>query len=120
MGLPSPRMVFMIVPHFLPGQTESGALPGLRFDRDAAAVPLDDLLADGQPDAGAGVLGACVQPLKHAEDPFEVLWFDAQAVVSHREGPLRAAILGGRDVDLGIRALVLDGVGDEILEDCLS
>ena len=83
------------------GEAKSGALPELRLDRDVAAVPLDDLLADRQPDAGAGELFALVQPLEHAEDPFEILRVDAEAVVLDREHPFLAAVPGGGDVDLG-------------------
>ena len=64
-------------------------------------MPLDDLLADGQSDAGAGKLFALVQPLEHAENPFEVLRVDSQAVVLHRKYPLLSAVLGGGDVHAG-------------------
>ena len=67
-----------------------------------AAVPLDDLLADRQADAGAGELVSLVQPLEHAEDPLEVLRVDPQPVVLHREEPLPVAVLRGRDVHLGV------------------
>ena len=87
------------------------------FDRNAAAVPLDDLLADSQSDAGARKLFPFVQPLKHAENSLKILRVNSQAVILHRECPLLSAILGGRDVYLGhSRALILDGVADEVLK----
>jgi hypothetical protein len=94
-----------------------GTFPGLRFDRDTAAVALDDFLADGQPDASASELIPFVQPLEHAENPFEVLRIDSQAVVFYREVPFLAAILDGGNVYAGhSQFLVLDGIANEILK----
>jgi hypothetical protein len=41
-------------------------------DIDVSAVAFDDFLADGQPDAGARVLGGGVQALEDDEDPLGV------------------------------------------------
>ena len=64
-------------------------------------MPLDDLFADGQADAGTGELLALVQPLKHPEDLFEILRLDSEAVVLHGEGPFTAAIAGGGGKSVG-------------------
>src|SRR3990172_2597332 len=96
-------------------EARARARPGL--DPDPAAMALDDLLADGEADAGARVLGARVQPPEDDEDPFPVLRVDADPVVAHREEPLLLARQAG-DVDRGslVGPAELDGVSDEILE----
>src|SRR2546430_1702399 len=66
-------------------EKERGALARLRLDPDAAAVALDDLLADREPDPRARVLVLPVQPLENDEDPLEVLRVDADAVVPHAD-----------------------------------
>jgi len=76
------------------GETESGPLGRLRIDPDAAAVPFHDLLAEGQADAGAGVLFPTVQALEDDENSLRILGVDANAVVAHGEGPGRAVGLG--------------------------
>src|SRR5437588_7050640 len=63
------------------GDDERGALPRGAAGRDGAAVPLDDLAADGQPNPGALVLPAAVQALERGEDPVQVLFLEADAVV---------------------------------------
>jgi hypothetical protein len=52
-----------------------------RRDPDASAVPLYDLLGDGEADAGAGILMPVVQALKDQEDALEVLRLNADAVI---------------------------------------
>src|SRR5688572_25596189 len=64
-------------------KAKGGTLSGLRFDRDVPAMPLDNLLADGQSDAGPGVLVPLVQTLEHSKNLLEVLRIDADSVVSH-------------------------------------
>ena len=54
------------------------ALSQFRLDCDGAAMSLDDFLANGQPDAGAGEFFAFVQSLKDAKDPSEVLTINSQ------------------------------------------
>jgi len=67
-------------------------------------VPLDDLAADGQTDAGAGVFLTGVEPLEHLKDPFEVLALDANSVVLDGKDP--AIFHGGSgNVDFRIRWL---------------
>src|SRR4051812_36585838 len=69
------------------GEAEGGAVARLRLDPDPAAVALDDLAAERQADAGAGVLVAGVQALEHAEDALVVLGRDADAVVGDADLP---------------------------------
>jgi hypothetical protein len=64
-------------------------------------VPLDDLLADRQADAGAVEFLALVQPLEHAEDSVEVLRLDPSPLSLHRKAihflpPLRDALMWTR------------------------
>ena len=47
----------------------------------------DDLLGEREPDAGAAVHVAAVQPLEDHEHPVGVLRLDADAVVGARELP---------------------------------
>ena len=102
MGMSVSSMTFMTCRlAFCQGKAKGGPVPGLRLDRDGAAVPLDNLLADGQAYAGAGELFPLVQPLEHAENLFEILRVNSQSVVLHREDPFLLAILAGGDVDLG-------------------
>jgi len=46
-------------------------------------MPLDNLLADSQPDACAWIFGLCMQPLKDYEDTIGVLLRDADAVIAN-------------------------------------
>src|SRR6185437_3924329 len=100
------------------GKEKGGTLPGLGLDRDVAAVPFDDLLADGQADAGAGKLFPLVQPLEHAKNLFKVLRINSQSVVFHRKHPFIFSAAGDGDMHLGnaAGALVLDGISDQVLE----
>ena len=59
--------------------------PGVDSTRIRAAVPLDDLLDDGEADPGAAVLVVGVEAAEHLEDPVEVLGLDPDPVVRHRE-----------------------------------
>ena len=93
-------------------------MPGLGLDRNVAAVPFDDLLADGQSDAGAGKLFPLVQPLEHPKNPVKVLRINSQSVVFHRKHPFIFSTAGDGDVHLGNAAgvLLLDGISDQVLE----
>ena len=64
-------------------------------------MPLDNLLADGQPDAGAGILFAAVQPLENLENPPGILRLNADAVVPHPKEP---ALLLPAGADVNFRA----------------
>jgi hypothetical protein len=89
-----------------------------RIERDAAAVPLDDSLADRQPYTGAGNLLPSVEPLEHSEDPFQVLRLNAWPIVFDGEYPFCLSNGVGRNVHKGDGVVVvLDGIADEVLED---
>src|SRR6266511_1196581 len=111
------RYVVFHASHARQGELEGCAGAGLGLDPDAAPVALDDLLADGEANPGARVLGAGVQPLEDDEDPVQELRIDADPVVLHREQPLVAPRNRGH-VDRGSLAgpAELDRVPDEVLE----
>src|SRR5690242_16860233 len=99
------------------GEEERASLSRPAVDPDAPAVPVDDLLADRQPDAGAGIFVAIVQALEHEEDALAVLRIEPDAVVRDAERP-RAAVLARRDVHArGFGAAELERVGDQVLEE---
>src|SRR5205823_3254667 len=77
------------------GCEEKGtAFVGFRFVAQAAAVLIDDLPADGESDARAGVPVASVQPLEDLEEPLAVLRRDADPIVAYREDPALLMRLG--------------------------
>jgi hypothetical protein len=83
---------------------------------DPPTVPFDDLLADRQADARAGVLVARVEALEDPEDPILIVGGNADAVVADRDDPfgvtaLRSQMDGGSGV-----AAELDCVADQVLE----
>src|SRR5687767_3252500 len=87
-----------------------------RVEPDVAAVELDDLLAQGQADAGAGIRLLGVEPLEDHEDPVGVRRFDPDPVVGDPERPLPVGLFGA-DLDPGRGiAAELDGVPDDVLE----
>src|SRR5439155_2048523 len=89
---------------------------GAGLDPDAPAVAPDDLLDDGQADAGAGIRVAGVQALEHLEDALAVARVDADAVVGDLEVPV-LALAARADLDArGGLAAELQRVGDEVLE----
>ena len=74
------------------GDVERRASVGLALDPDPAAVGLDDLLADGEPGAGAFVFLAGVEAAEELEDLGVELGLDADPVVADGEGdPSRPA-----------------------------
>jgi hypothetical protein len=80
-------------------------------------MALNNFFADGQFDPGDRELFPLVQPLEHSKDFFEVLRIDSQAIVSHRKYPDLLGIAGGRNMHLRrSRAVVLDGIANQILE----
>ncbi len=68
------------------GEEEFRALSWLRFEPDATAVILDDLLARRQADAGARVFVPGVQALKEDEQFAALAGRDADAVIPDRDG----------------------------------
>src|ERR1700733_11516487 len=81
----------------------------------ATAVPGNDAVNDGEPDAGAPELLGAMQSLKYAKELFRVLHVEPDPVVAHgivifRAG-FAAADLDERPLHL---AAVLDRIGDEI------
>src|ERR1044071_2564595 len=95
---------------------ELAALARGRRHPDRSAMALDDLLADREADAGAGVFPHRVQPLEDHEDALEVLRLDADAVVGDGDLP-RIALVLGADVDARYAgAAELERVADQVLE----
>ena len=97
-------------------EVEHAAHTRLGLHPDRAAVLLDDLLRDGQPQAGSFVLLGRVQLLEEEEDGLTVLGSNADAVVADGEVPVVARILA-RDGDLGWAGTgELDGVSHQVAE----
>src|SRR3954449_11866882 len=103
------------------GRTEARSA-GVRVQPDPAAVPLDDLLAHRQADAGPGELVLAVQTLEDHEDALAVLGLDADAVVAAAEQVLgRRAVVGalllhGQAHGGRLFTAELDRIADEVLE----
>src|SRR5262245_61543574 len=68
------------------------AQPGLR--PDPAAVHLDDLLTDREPNARAGIGRTGVKTLKNGKDTAKVLRIYAQSVVTDAKDPFRSGTFG--------------------------
>lgn len=104
--------------HLVVGNREgkTGTLAGPGPHPDRPAVAFHDSLAYGQAHARAGVLVACVQPLKNREDPFVVLRIDPDAVILDPQGPA-VGLTFGRDPDVRRTiAAKLHRVADEVLQ----
>src|SRR5688572_10053507 len=102
--------------HFRQREAEGRARAGPRLDPDAPAVALDHLLADGEADAGAGILAHRVQALEDLEDALEEFRLYADAVVFHGNLPGDAVI---PDPYVDARHLFppeLEGIADQVLE----
>jgi hypothetical protein len=101
----------------LPLESGTSTLSDGGFDRDIAAMPLDDIFADREAHSCAGEFLAPMQALKHSEYSFEVLRFDAESVVLHRKYLLLRAVLPGRNMNSGyFGAPILDGIAEQILK----
>ena len=99
------------------GEGKFGAVAYLAFDPESAAVGFDDVLGDGEAEAGAaGFAGAGgVHAIEAFEDAFLIRQRNADAGVGDGDdGFARAG--GGADVDVPAWRRVLDGVVEEILE----
>src|SRR5262249_2039285 len=98
-------------------EEKGGALSGCRFEFDTATDQLDEFLAGGKADTGAGIIFLAVQPLENGEDPPMEHRIDADAVVAHAESP--EAVLPLRmDGDFGRSAAVLElqRIAHEVLQ----
>src|SRR6185503_2444023 len=103
-------------PSFGQREIEARAIAGAGLDPDAPAVALDHFLADGEPDAGAGILALVEQPLEHHEDALEVLRLDADAVITNFKSPFLGRFF---DADVNARHRVrpeLERVADQVLQ----
>src|SRR5262245_22149309 len=119
MGLPR-----RFLPLTVQVEVEGRAFTWFGFQPDPTTMPLDDLLHEGEPNAGAGLLpvGRVVEPLEDPEDLVIELGCDPDAVVSDVKNiPLRTATRSDRlsktdfHDTLGL-VIVFDSVGDEIAE----
>src|SRR5438132_5804958 len=92
----------------------------LRFEPDVATMTFDDLLANGEAQAGAGVFSATMKPLEDREYLVGVAHVDANPVVFYREQP--NAILPYRfNVDARCDwAAELYGIANKILKHMLK
>ncbi len=70
------------------GDDESRPLPGFAVRVDGAAVPVGNAPADGEPDAGAFIFGAAVEPLEDGEDFLRVFFVEPDAVVLNADRAL--------------------------------
>ena len=98
-------------------EIKAGAFSHRPLGPHPPAVAVDDALDVGEPDARALELGAAVQALEDAEEPVHVAHVETYAVVSDRKDDLMA-VAGCANFDSGptIRAGVLEGIADEVLE----
>src|SRR4029077_9529073 len=64
-------------------KSEDGPAVGTGQGFDTPPVPFNDLLADGQPDSVAGILGSGMQAVENDEDAFQVFGRYADSVVGH-------------------------------------
>src|SRR5690242_20838900 len=99
------------------GKEERRAAVHLAVRPDTAAVPLDDALRQGQPDAGALELVGAMQPLKHAEQLVDVAHVEPHPVVPHEvDDRLSLAPRPDLDLRIGTAASELEGVADQVRE----
>src|ERR1700690_742101 len=63
------------------GEEKRGTLAYLRLDPHAAAVPFDNLLTDGQSDAGAGIVFLAVKPLEDTKNLILELLGDSNPII---------------------------------------
>ena len=97
-------------------EPEGAAAARRGLDPDAPAVELDDLAADGEPEAGAGRLAVDLPAREELEDAIAVALAHAGAVVGHGQGPLARAARGADRDDRRRVAAELQRVGEQVLE----
>ena len=106
-------------------EPEQTALPRRAFDADAAAMGLDDLLGDGEAEAGSAVPvdDGLVGLGKLTEDLVEILRRDADATVMHVEAEGRSTSGASAHADMNEHEAgvgELHGVSGEVDEDFLQ
>ncbi len=60
---------------------ELTALTRLAFDLDAASVPFNDLLTNGQTHAEAHILRSPMQAVERLENIFDLIWFNSNPII---------------------------------------
>src|SRR5277367_573726 len=95
---------------------KSRSSAGLGFNPDPSAVSFHDFSGNCQSDSRTGVLLGIVKALKNAEDAVAMIWFNADAVIFHRETPILPLAPDG-NMHMG-RCIFLefDGIGDQVLK----
>ena len=90
------------------------ALPKFRLDGDFAAVQQGEVLDDGQPEAGSAHIPGTrpVDAVKTFEKPFEMLRWNALAVVSYEDAIAIPWFVTHRDG--AVRTGKLDAVVDQV------
>src|SRR6185437_12200298 len=90
--------------------------PDLRFHPKPSAIAPDDFQTERETQTGARPIGS-VKALEWNEDFGEMLLFDSNSIIGHREYPFQTVAVRG-DTDLRRRAIaaVFDRISDQILE----
>ena len=94
--------------------------PSVLSTRDRAAVQLDQLLHQREPDAGAlvGAAARALDPVEALEEARQLGRGDADAGVAHRELDAAPSAAPQRDRDLALEG-ELEGVGEQVQDDLL-
>src|SRR5579859_691977 len=96
------------------GKEKSGASAKLGLHPDAAAVAFHDFFSNRQANAGAGILGSRMQPLKDIEDLVVKLRVNADAVVPDGETPYAGHPFGRYMHERRFAAMELESIADEV------
>ena len=104
------------------GEIESGAVAGFAGRPDPAAVALDDVLDNGESEAGAALLARAglVHAVEALENAFEGFRRYARAVILNGDLDLPAVQRAPAHGDGAVGAAVFDGVVHEVAEDLLQ
>src|ERR1039457_557517 len=111
--LPGRIMLVRIVERH--GKLENRARSRLRLNPDSAAVALDNLFADRQPNTIAGIFGARVQTLKDYKNILRTLRRNSDPVIAHAKQPVPVGFFSLHGNQRRFFAAELDGVSDQIL-----
>src|SRR5690348_4604635 len=99
------------------GEIKGRAFVFFGLSPDAAAVPQENAMDVGQPDAGAFEFLFEVQALKDAEEFANVLHIKTYTIVADKDNELLTGVLRADFDASGIaRAGVFDGISDQICE----